>query len=889
MPEESERNNSLSRRGLLAQAVGAVSLMSALDRAGAQTGAAGARPSRSRESFDLGWKFNKGDAAGAQEPAFADANWRSLDVPHDWSIEGPFSADETAQGSLPTGIGWYRKHFRLPESAASGKVFIEFEGVFENSEVWINGQYLGKRPFGYITFWYDMTPHLVFGARDNVIAVKVDNSPQPNSRWYTGSGIYRPVWLISTNGLHVAHWGTYVTTPQVAEATANVKVNTRILNERNAAANCTLTTTVLDHEGKVVATAAPAQQQIGAHGEYEFTQVAAVEKPNLWSPDTPYLYTVRCSVSDPNGAVDVYDTPIGIRDAVFDADKGFVLNGTRVKINGVCVHDEAGPVGSAAPDRVWERRLQTLKAMGCNGIRTSHNPRSPGFMDLCDKLGFLVMNEAFDEWRVSKTRNNGYARCFDEWYERDVTDFVHRDRNHPSVVLWSAGNEVGDQAAPNGAETLRQLLTVFHREDPTRFVTVGCDRIESEPDSNRARPEFLALLDVVGYNYVDRWRDRIEKYYSIDRAAFPQRRMIGTESGGMGGVRGSYAGLFPGAAPPTTASVAGAPGPIAATGGRGGAAAAAPGAPGAPGAAAGRGGRGGAGAMGGMMGFGRGGGRPNTGTEQLWKFVSTYDYVAGDHMWTGIDYLGESRYPSRGATSGVIDLCGFEKDGYYFYQSQWTKTPMLHLMPHWNWQGHEGEFIPVTCYTNCESVELFINGKSAGVQGYQFPRYGMSGSYGNMSAAARGMRTTEDLHLTWTIPYQPGTLKAVGTKDGQPAVTVEVSTTGEAAAIELKVDRDAIAADRRDVAHVTVRVVDAQGRMVPDAAHEIAFEIQGEGKLIGVENADMQSQEDCKGSQRKAFNGMCLAIVQSTARPGQIRIAATSPGLKAANVVVTTA
>jgi beta-galactosidase len=373
MPEESERNNSLSRRGLLAQAVGAVSLMSALDRAGAQTGAAGARPSRSRESFDFGWKFNKGDAAGAQEPAFADANWRSLDVPHDWSIEGPFSADETAQGSLPTGIGWYRKHFRLPESAASGKVFIEFEGVFENSEVWINGQYLGKRPFGYITFWYDMTPHLVFGARDNVIAVKVDNSPQPNSRWYTGSGIYRPVWLISTNGLHVAHWGTYVTTPQVAEATANVKVNTRILNERNAAANCTLTTTVLDHEGKVVATAAPAQQQIGAHGEYEFTQVAAVEKPNLWSPDTPYLYTVRCSVSDPSGAVDVYDTPIGIRDAVFDADKGFVLNGTRVKINGVCVHDEAGPVGSAAPERVWETAPADAEGDGVQ--RHTHQPQ----------------------------------------------------------------------------------------------------------------------------------------------------------------------------------------------------------------------------------------------------------------------------------------------------------------------------------------------------------------------------------------------------------------------------------------------------------------------------------------------------------------------------------
>ena len=870
MSEDPERNSFLSRRGLLAQAVGVVSLMSALDRAGAQTGPAGEPQSRSRETFDFGWKFNRGDAPGAQEPGFADANWRSLDVPHDWSIEGPYGQNETAQGSLPTGIGWYRKRFQLPESAKDRKVFIEFEGVFENSEVWINGQYLGKRPFGYITFWHDMTPHLVFGARDNVIAVKVDNSNQPNSRWYTGSGIYRHVWLIGANNLHVAHWGTFVTTPQVSDASASVQVKTRVRNESSAAANCTLATSILDRDGKVVSTAETAQE-IGANGEYEFMQVARVEKPNLWSPDTPYLYTVRSTVRDRSGAVDAYDTPIGIREAVFDADKGFVLNGQRVKINGVCVHHEAGPVGAAVPERVWERRLETLKAMGCNGIRTSHNPPAPGFLDLCDKLGFLVMAEAFDEWRVSKTRNNGYARYFNDWYERDVTDFVHRDRNHPSVVLWSAGNEVGDQSAPNGVETLRQLLTVFHREDPTRFVTVGCDRIESEPLSNRARPEFLALLDVVGYNYVDRWRDRIEKYYSLDRAAYPQRRMIGTESSGMGGVRGSYGALFPEAQPVAAAAAVTAPP----------ATAAATGAPGAPG---GRGG--GAGGM--MMMGGRGGGRPNTGTEQLWKYVATYDHVAGDHMWTGIDYLGESRWPGKGATSGVIDACGFEKDGYYFYQSQWTKAPMLHLFPHWNWKGHEGQFVPVTCYTNCDSVELFINGKSAGMQGYQFPRFGMTGTYGNYPPQARGTRTTSDLHLTWTIPYEPGTLKAVGTKEGKPVVTVEVSTTGEAAGIELKVDRAAIAADRRDVAHVTVRVVDAQGRVVPDAANEVAFEIQGEGKLIGVDNGDMQSHDDYKASRRKAFNGMCLAMVQSTARPGQIRISATSPGLKTANVAVTT-
>ncbi len=861
MNDNSARKDSLSRRGLLSRAVGAAGLMSALESTG--LGAAQAQPAaaRLRESFDFEWKFNKGDAPGAQEAGFADASWRTLDVPHDWSIEGPYDQQNAAQGSLPTGIGWYRKRFRLPASSQGRKVFIEFDGVFENSEVWINGQYLGKRPFGYIGFEYDLTPHLNFGARENVIAVKVDNSTQPNSRWYTGSGIYRHVWLTTTNNLHVAHWGTFVTTPQIAEAAANIQVKTRINNEGKTTAKCTLATSILDQDGKVVQTD-ETSQEVGANGEYEFVQVLKLDKPNLWSVDTPYLYKVRSTVRDSSGVVDVYDTLFGVREAVFDADKGFLLNGQRVKINGVCLHHEAGPVGAAVPARMWERRLEVLKGMGCNGIRTSHNPYSPEFMDLCDKMGFLVMNEAFDEWRVSKTRNNGYARYFNDWHERDVTDFVHRDRNRPSVVLWSAGNEIGDQSAPNGAETLRELLTIFHREDPTRMVTCGCDRIESEPLSNRARPEFLALLDVVGYNYVDRWRDRIEKYYSIDKAAYPQRRMIGTESGGMGGVRGSYGGIFPPAQPAGAAAVPGPPGAMPARGG-------------APG-----------GMM--MMFGGRGGGRPNIGTELLWKDVSTYDYVAGDHMWTGIDYLGESRWPGKGATSGVIDSCGFEKDGYYFYRSQWTKAPMLHLFPHWNWKGHEGDFVPVTVYTNCDSVELFVNGKSAGVQGYQFPRYGMTERYGNYGPGARRMQTTGDLHLSWTIPYQPGTLRAVGTKDGKQVATVEVSTTGEAAGIDLKVDRDAISADRRDVAHVTVRIVDAQGRMVPDAANEVAFDIQGEGKLIGLDSGDMQSHEDYKGKTRKALNGMCLAVVQSTAKPGQLRLTATSPGLKPSTVTITT-
>jgi beta-galactosidase len=831
--------HTLTRRGLLRQAVGGAALVSALHAQNQPASSA----ARIRESFDFGWKFLKGDSPGAQQPEFPDSAWRAVDLPHDWSIEGPFSDQEKAQGSLPTGIGWYRKRFRLPESYKDRTVLIEFDGIYQNSEVWINGQYLGKRPYGYIAFSYDLSAHLKTG--DNVIAVKVDNSRQPNCRWYSGSGIYRHTWLLATNQMHVAYWGTFVTSPRVSRTAATLQVKTRVKNERKVAATCVLSTSLLDRDGKTVQTA-EATQQIAPNGEYEFVQQVSVDKPRLWSVADPYLYKVHTTVGDQGKIVDEYDTPTGIREALFDADKGFLLNGERVKLNGVCLHHEAGSVGAAVPERVWERRLEILREMGCNAIRTSHNPYAAEFMDLCDRMGFLVMNEAFDEWKVGKGQIGpyGYANYFDEWYQRDVKDFVHRDRNHPCVVLWSAGNEIGDQSRAEGAETLRKLLEIFHTEDPTRPVTAGCDQIASEPLTNRVRPEFLALLDVVGYNYVDRWRDRKEKYYSIDRAAFPQRRVIGTESGSMSGTRGDYRGLFPSAAPAPAA-----PGP-------------------------------------GMML--RGGRGRNIDVEQLWRFVSTYDYVAGDFMWTGIDYLGESRWPGKGSSAGVIDTCGFKKDGFYFYQGQWTDKPVLHLFPHWNWKGQEGQFIPVTCYTNCDTVELFLNGKSVGAKGYAFPRYGMEDRYGNTGARARVPRTTNDLHLEWDVPYESGTLKAVGTKDGKVVGTVEVSTTGEPSAIRLTVDRAEIAADRRDVAHIAVEVLDSQGRVVPTADNEIAFVVEGEGRLIGLDSGDPQSHEDYKAARRKAFNGMCLAIVQSTAKSGRIRVTANSPGLLPANLAIST-
>jgi beta-galactosidase len=839
MKSDNGSRKSLSRRRLLGQAVGAAAMVSALESAGPAQAQLRPPGTRTRESFDFGWKFFKGDAPGAQQPQFADAAWRSVDLPHDWSIEGPYSEKEPTGGQggyLPTGIGWYRKRFRLPESYQDRKVFIEFDGVYENSEVWINGQYLGKRPFGYISFCYDLTPHLSFGSRENVIAVKVDNSRQPNSRWYSGSGIYRHTWLLVTSQVHVAYWGTYVTTPRVSKDSSVVQIKTRVANEGTSAATCTLVTSILDREGKMVQSA-EASQEVTAKGEYEFVQQVKVEKPNLWSVDNPYLYRVRSTVREQGRVVDEYDTLLGIREAVFDADKGFLLNGEQVKLNGVCLHHDGGSVGAAAPERVWERRLELLKEMGCNSIRSAHNPPAAEFLDLCDKMGFLVMDEAFDEWRVAKGQIGpyGYHLYFEEWSERDVKSLVHRDRNHPSVVLWSAGNEVGDQTNPRGVETLRRLIEIFRREDPSRLVTVGCDRIVAEPVGTP--PEFLGLLDVVGYNYVDRWRDRAEKYYSIDRQAYPRRRMIGTESPSLGGLRGDYRGLFIGA----TA------GPF------------------------------------------RGMGRSRTiDVEQLWKFVRTNDYVAGDYMWTGIDYLGESRWPGKSASAGVLDTCGFRKDGFYFHQSQWTNKVVLHLFPHWNWQGREGQFIPVICYTNCDTVELFLNGRSVGVKGYAFPRLGMELKYGNYPARALAPRTTADLHLSWDVPYEPGVLKAVGTKDGKVVATVEISTTGEPAALGLSVDRESIAADRRDVAHIAVQTLDEQGRMAPGADNEVAFEVEGEGKLIGVDNGNPQSHEDYKGNRRKAFNGLCLAIVQSTGKPGQIRVTASSPGLKPASVTIAT-
>jgi beta-galactosidase len=777
--------------------------------------------------MDLNWKFTQTDAKGAEAPGLNDAKWRMLNLPHDWSIEGEFKQDAITKGAggyLPTGIGWYRKHFTLASVGKDQQIRIEFEGVYMNSDVWINGQHLGKHPYGYTSFYYDLTPFIKKG--DNLIAVRVDNSIQPNSRWYSGSGIYRHVWLDITGPVHIAQWGTYITSPNVDSSSATIKIRTSIENNQPVSKNIVLRSVIKDGMGKAVETIeTPATLKLS--GTTDIEQIIKVTSPSLWSVDKPSLYTLYSSVLEGTKADDNLISTFGIRKIEYDKDKGFLLNGKHVKMNGVCLHHDAGCLGSAVPEQAWERRLQILKEMGCNAIRTSHNPPAPEFLDLCDKMGFLVMDEAFDEWVEAKGQVlYGYHKYFAECSQSDLISMIHRDWNHPSVVIWSAGNEVPDQVVENGSATLRKLIETIHREDPTRPVTQANDRIAA--GDGPAKLPFLELLDIVGYNYVDRWFERRELYYSIDRHDHPEWKMIGTENVSIGGLRGQYSiGPEPSGSRP----------------------------------------------------FRSGSYRTSMiEAEELWKFTSVNDYVIGDFMWTGIDYLGEAFWPTKSSSSGVIDLCGFPKDGYYFYQSQWTKKPMVHLSPHWNWAGHEGQVISVIVYTNCDSVELFLNGKSYGTKSYVFPQQGHSGSWIGY-ARPYITPTTSDLHLSWDVLYEPGTLKVIGKKGGK-IVSEEVHTASRPASIRLSADRINLAADSHEIVNIKAEIIDENGWVVPDANNLIEFKVEGEGVLIGTDNGNPMDKTQMKSKQRNAFNGLALAVIQSTEKSGIIRLTAMSANLK---------
>ncbi len=801
--------------------------------------------------MDADWRFHRGDVRGAELPSFNDTGWRKLDVPHDWSIEGENLRDNPGGGSIgffPTGIGLYRKTFDVKSFDKKKRYAIEFDGVYMNSTVWINGHELGTWPYGYSSFSYDLTPYL--RKTGNVLTVKVDNAQQTNSRWYSGSGIYRHVRLVETAQTRFAQWGVFNSTQQLTEQEATVRVKSDVENGEATGRRLTVRHEVIDASGNSVA---KAEQGITLAAGEKMTneQTLTVSRPHAWDLEHPYLYTLRSTLLDGKRVVDVVDNTLGIRTIEYPLDKGFLLNGKQVKMKGVNLHHDGGAVGAAVPERVWERRLEILKSGGCNAIRTAHNPPAPEFLDLCDRMGFLVMDEAFDQW-INGKNDNDYHLHFREWHERDLTAMVARDRNHPSVVMWSIGNEIRDQRSAEGPGAAAEMIAICHRLDDTRLVTSGNDEIASNSPTS---PEFLAAFenDIIGYNYPDRWRTRREVVYAIDKAAYPNRRVVATESTGLGGPRRQY--QWPGTMPPP------------------------------------------------QLGAGADGFSPQQGqqpprfrrrsrglissemidVEQRWRFTTAYDYVIGDFMWTGIDYYGESGWPSRGSQSGFLDNCGFPKDSYWFFKSIWSQNPVLHLLPHWNWEGHEGQITQVACFTNCEEVELFVNGKSYGKKATEFPRRGVNPSWASYDPG-KHFATTADLHLTWDVEYQPGEIKVVGRRD---STTIEeiIRTAGAPAQLHATADRPQFRAVPSDVAHVTVEVLDKDGNLCPLADNQVRFSVKG-GRLIGVESGNMTDLGSVLASERKAWSGKCLAIIAADS-PGPVTVTVQADGMPAASVTFT--
>lgn len=789
-----------------------------------------AQQSRVVTNFDQNWKFSLGEEQ---------KSWRTLDLPHDWSIEGENLQDNPGGGSIgyfPMGTAWYRKTFDVKGYSRDKLYSIEFDGVYMNSTVYVNGVCLGTWPYGYSSFSYDLTP--VLKARGNVISVHVDNSKQTNSRWYTGSGIYRHVRLVETTKTHFEKWGVFHYTKNLIDGDATVKVESSIINKDKSQLSAVIRQSIIDADGAVVATSDKDIDLI-AGAQVTVDQELAVADAKLWDTENPYLYTLRSQILVNGKEKDCVESRLGIRTIEYDVDKGFLLNGKQVKMKGVNLHHDGGAVGAAVPERVWERRIEILKSGGCNAIRTAHNPPAPEFLDLCDEHGMLVMDEAFDQWMKGKNEFD-YHIDYDKWHIRDLHAMVARDRNHASVVMWSIGNEIPDQSTEIGPELARELIAYCHELDPTRLVTCGNDNIAS---NTPATEEYLAEFenDIIGYNYPDRWRTRREVMYAIDKAAHPNRRVVATESSGVGGARRQY--TLP--APSTSVQPEGQTAQQQQ-----------------------------------MQQFRR---RMNRGiissglidVAERWRFTTSYDYVIGDFMWTGIDYYGESRWPSRGASSGYLDNCGFKKDGYWFFKSIWTNDPVLHLFPHWNWEGHEGQIIQVGCYTNCDEVELFVNGKSYGRKATEFPRQGVDVSWAQYGPGKR-YATTADLFLVWDVEYQPGEIKAVAYKNGEKYEEI-IRTAGAPAQLRATVDRPSFKAEPGDVAHITVEVLDADGNICPITDNLVKFNVTG-GKLIGVENGNMQDLGSVLASERKAYSGMCLGIVAAD-KPGVVTVTVESEGL----------
>lgn len=782
---------------------------------------------RVEEFFGFDWNFCHQDDRPGGEGDRDLSNYRPVQLPHDWSVEYPFDENAPTCGSggyVKAGTGWYKKLFTVSPESKGKKVSILFDGAYMCTKVWLNGELLGEHIYGYTPFGFDVTGLLRYG-EENLLTVCVDNSSQPNSRWYTGSGITRDVWIKAVNADHVETFGTFVRTESCSEKKAIILADTTVT--LGSGSPLLLKTALLDNESRTVAAEALDVTESGTA-----SQRLEIASPRLWSHESPYLYTMISVLERDGEVLDRYETRFGVRTVEFDPDRGFLINGSQVKLNGVCIHHDGGSVGAAVPPKMWRRRLEKLREMGVNAIRASHNPPDSALLDICDEMGLYVMDEAFDEWGILKAKaagsntheSKGYSQWFREHHVADIEAMLYRDRNHPSIVIWSIGNEVPEQTHPEGHLIAKELQDICHQLDPTRLATQANDQIAAEPKP--ATKEFLDTLDVVGYNYTGRWRTRAETLYDDDKRANPGWRMLGTENPSGCGKRGEYK-LEREEVNAWRQMYFSAP----------------------------------------------------VAVGKLLRYTMTHDYVAGDFMWTGIDYLGEAHWPDRSSSPGPLDTCAFPKDMFYFYQSVWRKDqPVLHLLPHWNVPFEQGTIFPVLCYTNCESAELFVNGKSYGKKSSAYPSYGMTEIYGHYDKKPIAANT-DDMFLSWDVPYEPGMAEVVGYDGEEEVCRYAVSTAGKPVAIRAAADTGRLLADGRDIAHIEISLVDEAGRLNPVANNRISVKVEGAAHLIGLDNGKPDSLESFKGESMAANGGLLLAVIQAAREEGLVTVTVSGEGL----------
>ena len=795
-----------------------------------------------RHLWDEGWRFALHNDEKAHETTFDDHAWRVLDLPHDWAIEGDFYALNPSGangGALPGGIGWYRKHLNLNDNDASSRYVLHFDGAYMNTSVYVNGQLVGVRPYGFISFSYDITPYLKKQG-DNVVAVKVDNSKQPNSRWYTGCGIYRHVYLMKSSDIRIEEWGVQALT-EVKKGKGKVSLNTKIENPSGRSRRVIVHQTLWNKAHQMVSKASKACQ-VEAKGA-TISQLLNVNKPQLWSLESPNLYTVTTEIEENGRILDRDTISIGLRNVAFDVKKGFFLNGKNIKINGVCLHGDLGCLGTAINEDALYRQLLMMKDMGVNAIRCSHNPPAPELLNLCDSMGLLVMDEAFDSWMQGKTTYD-YSIYFKTWAERDLRDMVLRDRNHPSIILWSIGNEVLEQwnktksatvaledvnillnnsrdktllsttDTLNASAKLTQFLaSIVRRYDPTRLISAGCNEVS--PNNNLFKS---GALDVIGFNYH-------QKKVADVPQNFPGKPFIMTETVSALHTRGYY--RMPSDSlyrwpthkrPFTEPSFM-------------------------------------------CSSYDNSCAYWGSTHEQTWDIVKHTPYCSGQFIWTGFDYIGEPtpfNFPARSSYFGIVDLAGFPKDVYYLYQSEWTNKPVLHVFPHWNWI--EGQAIDLWCYYNqADEVELFINGKSQGV---------------------RKKSNEHEYHVAWHVTYEPGEVRVVARKNGKQVNEKTIRTAGAPHHIRLTPNRNVLKANGRSLSFVTVEVVDKEGNLCPWADQNIQFSLTGEGKIAGVDNGSPFSLERFQANSRHAFFGKCMVVVQAGKAPSVIKLTAKGVDLQ---------